>query len=91
VGRYLAALADQRRPDRDVEELDRATRQAERVLLGLRLDEPLPLAGIEDALDPAAVDRLATLGLLERGADELRLTSRGRFLGGGVTASLVAG
>ena len=51
VGRYLAALADGRRPERDVEELDRATRQEERVLLGLRLDEPLALDGLADAVD----------------------------------------
>jgi oxygen-independent coproporphyrinogen-3 oxidase len=91
LARYCAALERGEEPPRELERLDEHTRRVERIMLGLRLDEPLPLAGIEDALDPAAVDRLATLGLLERGADELRLTPRGRFLGGGVTASLVAG
>ena len=59
-------------------------------MLGLRLDEPLPLDGIEDALDPAAVDRLAAGGLVARGERSLALTPRGRFLGGGVTARLLA-
>jgi hypothetical protein len=62
------------------------------VLLGLRLDEPLPVAGLGEAFDPAAVERLERLGLVERGEDgaELSLTERGRFLGGGVTAELLA-
>ena len=64
------------------------------MLLGLRLDEPLPLAGLEPALDRPALDRLTRLGLAEVDAadDEelLRLTPRGRFLGGGVTAELLA-
>ena len=59
-------------------------------MLGLRLDEPLPLAGLRDALDPARLDRLERLGLAERPTDTLALTRRGRFLGGGVTAELLA-
>jgi hypothetical protein len=39
----------------------------ERVLLGLRLDEPLPLAGLETALDAAALERLERLGLARCG------------------------
>ena len=66
--------------------------RSERVLLGLRLDEPLSLAGLDGALDSAAVERLERLGLVQRGrgGDELALTERGRFLGGGVTAELLA-
>jgi hypothetical protein len=62
------------------------------VLLGLRLDEPLQLAGLAEALDADAVDRLERLGLVQRGevGDALALTERGRFLGGGVTAELLA-
>jgi hypothetical protein len=62
------------------------------VLLGLRLDEPLPLAGLAEAVDAGAVDRLERLGLVERceAGDALALTERGRFLGGGVTAELLA-
>ena len=90
--RYLAALGRGERPERELEPLDEATRAEERVLLGLRLDEPLAIAGLEDALDRAAVARLERQGLarvLDGGA-RLALTERGRFLGGGVTAELLA-
>ena len=90
LGRYLAALAGGRRPEREVEPLDEATRQRERLLLGLRLDEPTPLAGVEPALDASALARLERLGLAERAGDGLTLTRRGRFVGGAVTADLLA-
>ena len=59
-------------------------------MLGLRLDEPLPLAGLERAVDAAELARLVGRGSsrAERGA--LSLTPRGRALGGGVTARLLA-
>jgi oxygen-independent coproporphyrinogen-3 oxidase len=91
---YLEALAGGRRSPHEVEPLDRGTRRRERVMLGLRLDEPLPLAGLESVLDGEAVARLEHLGLaVRKGASEhetLALTDRGRFLGGGVTADLLA-
>jgi hypothetical protein len=60
-------------------------------MLGLRLDEPLALAGLETAVDAAALARLEALGLASRnGGETLSLTARGRFLGGGVTAELLA-
>ena len=61
-------------------------------MLGLRLDEPLSLTELDDALDADAVERLERLGLVARsaGGSELALTERGRFLGGGVTAELLA-
>jgi putative oxygen-independent coproporphyrinogen III oxidase len=92
LGVYLAALAAGQPPPRELELLPPPLRRSERVLLGLRLDEPLPLAGLEGAVDPAAVERLKRLGLVERGGDgaDLALTARGRFLGGGVTAELLA-
>ena len=60
-------------------------------MLGLRLDDPLPLAGLERALDPIGLARVEELGLAERGEDTLTLTERGRYLGGAVTAELIAG
>jgi putative oxygen-independent coproporphyrinogen III oxidase len=90
VGRYLAALADGHRPERDVEQLDRATQQAERVLLGLRLDEPLALDGLGDAFDAAGLARVERLGLAVREGGTVTLTPRGRLLGGGVTAAVLA-
>jgi putative oxygen-independent coproporphyrinogen III oxidase len=88
--RYVAALARGERPPRELEELSADVRATERVMLGLRLDEPLPLQGAEHVLDAAEVERLAQLGLAEAGEGLLTLTRRGRFLGGGVTARLLA-
>jgi oxygen-independent coproporphyrinogen-3 oxidase len=88
---YLRALAAGERPERELEPLDTVTRQRERVMLGLRLDEPLALAGLRETIDDAALLRLEGLGLVERrDAAALVLTERGRFLGGGVTAQLLA-
>jgi oxygen-independent coproporphyrinogen-3 oxidase len=75
---------------REIELLDDETRARERLMLGLRLDEPLPLAGLRHALDPAGLARVEQLGLAEATEDELALTPRGRFLGGAVTAELLA-
>jgi len=93
LGAYLSALARGQQPPREVEELSPGVRRTERVLLGLRLDEPLPVAGLDGALDWAAVERLGELGLVDRsglGEGALALTARGRFLGSGVTAELLA-
>jgi hypothetical protein len=59
-------------------------------MLGLRLDEPLPLAGLGDVIDAAALDRLAAGGLAVQREGSVTLTPRGRLLGGGVTARLLA-
>ncbi len=90
LGRYLASLQAGERPERELEELPPPVRDSERVLLGLRLDEPLSLAGLGGAVDAAAVERLERLGLVARDGSSLTLTERGRFLGGGVTAELLA-
>jgi oxygen-independent coproporphyrinogen-3 oxidase len=90
LGRYLASLQAGERPERELEELPPPVRDSERVLLGLRLDEPLSLAGLGDAVDAAAVERLERLGLVALEGSSLTLTERGRFLGGGVTAELLA-
>jgi oxygen-independent coproporphyrinogen III oxidase len=88
---YVAALAAGRRPSREYERLSADVRRRERVMLGLRLDEPLPLGGVSEELDADALARLVTLGLVARGDDEdtLTLTPRGRFLGDRVTADLL--
>jgi putative oxygen-independent coproporphyrinogen III oxidase len=87
---YIAALAARERPERDVEWLSDDVRRRERVMLGLRLDEPLVLDDLSAAVDAAALGRLERLGLVRRDGGALTLTSRGRFLGGGVTADLLA-
>ncbi len=90
LGRYLDALAAGRAPERELEEVDADVRARERVMLGLRLDQPLALAGLRVALDPAGLARVVDLGLADEHAETLALTERGRFLGGAVTAELLA-
>lgn len=90
LGRYIAALAAGDLPPREVEELTESVRDVERVMLGLRLDEPLPLTGLEAVLDAAELARLEALELVTRRLGTVSLTRRGRFLGGAVTAQLLA-
>jgi oxygen-independent coproporphyrinogen-3 oxidase len=94
LGRYLAALEAREAPPRELEPLDTETKARERLLLGLRLDEPLAVGSVADALDGNAAARLAARGLVELSANgagpTVALTHRGRFLGGGVTAELLA-
>jgi oxygen-independent coproporphyrinogen-3 oxidase len=85
LARYLEG-----RYDREIELLDDATRARERVMLGLRLDEPLALGGLRSALDVEGLARAEQLGLAVDGGETISLTRRGRFLGGAVTAEILA-
>jgi oxygen-independent coproporphyrinogen-3 oxidase len=92
---YVAAVERGEPPRRELELLDEHVRRRERVMLALRLDEPLPLAGLGDAIDRGALRRLERLGLAgltasAAGEDAVALTRRGRLLGGAVTADLLA-
>ena len=87
---YVSSLTRGEQPPRDEEPLEPEIVSRERLMLGLRLDEPVPFADVADALDPVALDRMERLGLAERRGGGLALTTRGRFLGGGVTAELMA-
>jgi oxygen-independent coproporphyrinogen-3 oxidase len=93
---YLDALREGRRPPSGTEAIDPQTSTRERLLLGLRLDEPLRMATVESAVDRAATERLVAGGLVELLEDDgeagarVTLTRRGRFLAGGVTAELMA-
>jgi oxygen-independent coproporphyrinogen III oxidase len=91
---YLSALTHSEAPAREPELLSGDVQDAERLLLGLRLDEPLPVAGLEAALDADGLARMERLGLAERrrtgrGRELLTLTTRGRLLGGAVTVELL--
>jgi oxygen-independent coproporphyrinogen-3 oxidase len=93
LARYGAALSAGERPAQEVEMIDCETGNREKLMLGLRLDEPLVLADVDGALDRAALNRLVAGGLIELSSngrgEEIQLTRRGRFLGGGVTAELM--
>jgi putative oxygen-independent coproporphyrinogen III oxidase len=92
---YVRALRAGTRPSSELETIDDETRTRERLLLGLRLDEPLALEDVADALDYEAAERLVAGGLVEvipngsRSGDQMQLTRRGRFLAGGVSAELM--
>jgi oxygen-independent coproporphyrinogen-3 oxidase len=101
LGLYLASLREGRLPPRELEWLPESVRREERLLLGLRLDEPLALELVAAGLDRSALARLERLGLVRRlaapsgedggsSAEALTLTERGRLLGGAVTADLLA-
>ena len=92
---YIRSLDSGERPAREEEPLTADVLRRERLMLGLRLDEPLGLADLTSVVDPSALVRLQQLGLLRSGRDgtgapTLELTPRGRLLGGGVTADLLA-
>ena len=90
LGRYVGALRTGEDPPRELELLDDETRAVERLMLGLRLDEPVTLDGLELVVDREALARLVGQRLVERSESGIRLTPHGRLLGGGVTAELLA-
>lgn len=89
LGGYLRGLEGGRVPARELEPIDGDTHRRERLMLGLRLDEPVPFADVAGAVDEEALERLERLGLVERRPGGLILTRRGRFLGGAVTVELL--
>jgi oxygen-independent coproporphyrinogen-3 oxidase len=91
---YLEAIEAGRRPPREIENLSPELRETERVMLALRLDEPVSVAAADRTLDRGELERLERLGLVtHEGGDgsptALSLTSKGRFLGDAVTAHLL--
>ena len=93
---YLSALGRGEPPPRELEALLEDVQQRERLMLGLRLDEPLVLADLAPVVNADALARMERLELVARGGGEaesgetLTLTPRGRLLGGGVTVELLA-
>jgi oxygen-independent coproporphyrinogen III oxidase len=87
---YIDAVGAGQRPAREFERLSDETVVRERLMLGLRLDEPVLLADVKEAIDAGALARLKRLELVETAGSGVRLTPRGRRLGGGVTAELLA-
>ena len=86
---YMVACAAGLPPPHDLELLSASERGMERLMLGLRLDRPLRLDGLGALVDEAACARLAAAGLVDRGAETIALTDRGRFLANDVVASVL--
>jgi oxygen-independent coproporphyrinogen-3 oxidase len=93
LGGYVRSLISGTAPAREHEELDPVTRARERLMLGLRLDEPVTLAQSGEPIDREALDRLVDAGLVVHRAngraESIGLSRQGRFVGGGVTAELI--
>ena len=87
--RYLDAVERGARPPAEVELLTADERALERLMLGLRLDRPLPVNGARPLLDPAAVERLSREGMLVDDGELLQLSDRGRFLADEVVATIL--
>jgi len=94
---WLAAVARNGHGIESEEPLDPATRAKEALLMGLRLDEGIDLAGItagtglpiEAIVDQRAIDRLAVHGLLTRAGDHLTVHEAGMLLLDGILAEIV--
>jgi coproporphyrinogen III oxidase-like Fe-S oxidoreductase len=90
--RYAAALEAARSPAAGRELLSEQARLTERIMLGVRLREGLPIAAVpEQARDK--LPQMVTWGLLEHAAldnGRVVLTQRGRLLADGVVRDLLA-
>lgn len=81
-------------PVEDVEHLPPDQHVGERLMLGLRLSEGLPLDWINQNLAPddrrrAAIDEMVQIDMLERTDTHLRLTRQGLFVADSVIAKLL--
>ena len=85
---YAQSLAERRLPVADFELLDGAARHTEDVMLRLRLRSGLPLTVLSD-VEAARAEVAITDGLLDRLADRLVLTDRGRLLADAVVRDLL--
>jgi coproporphyrinogen III oxidase-like Fe-S oxidoreductase len=103
VPRWLDAVERDELPPARIEQVAPDVARSERVMLALRLDEPLKIAAadlLEGVVDPAGLERVSELELGTvrpladadgtcRGDMELRLTRRGRMLQGSVGSLLL--
>ena len=76
-------------PPAEIELLTPEQRGSERLMLGLRLDRPLRLAGLEGVIDPSQLLRMQRAGLIEPRGDAILLSDRGRFLANDVVSTIL--
>ena len=87
---WLAAIGTQGHGLEQEEQLDARVRATEALLMGLRLEEGVPLDRVAPALDRPAVARLARAGLLEENGTTLRILPAGTLLLDGILAEIAA-
>ena len=90
--RYTAALESGRSPAAGRETLDGAARHTERVMLGVRLCDGLPIAELTGT-ERAGLPQLASWGLIDHDAavsGRVVLTQRGRLMADAVVRELLA-
>ncbi len=85
---YARALGEGTLPIGDFEELDASDRHTEDVMLRLRLRSGLPLDALTD-VERARAELAVSDGLVERNADRLVLTDRGRLLADAVVRDVL--
>jgi oxygen-independent coproporphyrinogen-3 oxidase len=86
---YIQALESGQAPPSQIESLTVEERGSERLMLGLRLDRPLSLAGLEPLLDRRELRRLEAAGMLAVEDDAMSLSERGRFMANDVVSSIL--
>jgi oxygen-independent coproporphyrinogen-3 oxidase len=86
---YIEAVGRGLPPIRVEEQLTRKERLHERIMLGLRLDEPLAAAPLREGLDLPELERLAGLGMVVEDGGTLTLTRRGRMVANDVISRLI--
>jgi putative oxygen-independent coproporphyrinogen III oxidase len=87
--RYLEAVEAGRVPPSRTELLTPSQRGSERVMLGLRLDRPLSLAGLEDVIDPDQLARMRRAGMVDGDDSTISLSERGRYLANDVVSTIL--
>jgi oxygen-independent coproporphyrinogen III oxidase len=87
--RYLEAVEAGRVPPSRTELLTPSERGSERVMLGLRLDGPLALAGLEDVIDPDQLARMRRAGMVDGDDSTISLSERGRYLANDVVSTIL--
>jgi oxygen-independent coproporphyrinogen III oxidase len=86
---YIQALESGHAPPSQVEPLTADERGEERVMLGLRLDRPLTLAGLEPLLNARELERMQAAGMLAIDGGTMSLSERGRFMANDVVSSIL--
>ncbi len=86
---YIRALESGQPPPSQIELLTAEERGEERLMLGLRLDRPLSLAGLEPLLDSRELERMRAAGMVAMDGGAMTLSERGRFMANDVVSSIL--